>query len=413
MKKLYLKNVKGFKEEFIEFKDVNFLVGENSTGKTTILQILNIINNAQFLLEGSFSSRDFDLGYFKEIIYSGAEDDYFRIGIENTQNKTRYLFEFVAQNSRPIVSYIKIRISGHDIKIKVENDKLLISENEIKRSSFKLWCNDLSIEDDYKEIENNEFYTLFVHLNLVLNKVLNDRESAISLIRQGTSLFDDFYWIDPIRAKPKRIYESFNSGYSAEGEHTPRLLKSLLESKNQIEKNRVLNILNKFGNDSNLYTNIKIKNFGTEESSPFEVLIDYNNYSSKITNVGYGVSQVLPLLVQILSSKQDSYSIQQPEVHLHPKAQAAFGTFVFNSTENDGNKFIIETHSDYLINRFRIEMNKSKNNNSTAQVIFFERKSKGNKIKQIELNKNGTYKGNIPVRFREFFIKEELRILEF
>lgn len=40
MKSLYFKNFKGFKEELNDFKDVNFLVGENSTGKTSVLKLV-------------------------------------------------------------------------------------------------------------------------------------------------------------------------------------------------------------------------------------------------------------------------------------------------------------------------------------------------------------------------------------
>ena len=103
--------------------------------------------------------------------------------------------------------------------------------------------------------------------------------------------------------------------------------------------------------------------------------------------------------------------IQQPEVHLHPKAQAALGEFIYNIHIFEKQNFLIETHSEYLINRFRIISSKNKEKNIDSQVIFFERTDKGNKIHVIEIH-NGQYSENQPASFSDFFIKEELKLLE-
>ena len=93
--------------------------------------------------------------------------------------------------------------------------------------------------------------------------------------------------------------------------------------------------------------------------------------------------------------------IQQPEVHLHPKAQAALGEFIYNIHIFEKKKFLIETHSEYLINRFRIISSKNKEKNIDSQVIFFERTDKGNKIHVIEIH-NGQYSENQPKSFSDF-----------
>jgi hypothetical protein len=70
-----------------------------------------------------------------------------------------------------------------------------------------------------------------------------------------------------------------------------------------------------------------------------------------ITNVGAGVSQVLPvLLICLESEKDDTIIFEHPEIHLHPNAQAALADY-FLELANSGRRLIVETHSQYFINR--------------------------------------------------------------
>ncbi|MCC8198228.1 MAG: AAA family ATPase, partial [Tannerellaceae bacterium] len=134
----------------------------------------------------------------------------------------------------------------------------------------------------------------------------------------------------------------------------------------------------------------------------------------RMTNVGYGVSQILPLLIEPLTSTSDLFSYQQPEVHLHPKAQVAFGDFIFDSFIINKNRFIIETHSDYILNRFRYAMSKSKiDKEIDAKILFFERNSSGTNLISIPINKNGKFEEELPESYINFFIDEELKMLEF
>lgn len=138
----------------------------------------------------------------------------------------------------------------------------------------------------------------------------------------------------------------------------------------------------------------------------------------KISNVGYGVSQALPVLVETLArNKGEWFGMQQPEIHLHPKAQAAVGELFFNENYNQNKKFIIETHSDYIIDRFRYCLNRKHKEVATdkkidAQVLFFERTDEGNQIHRIEIKEDGAYDENQPKSFREFFINEELKLIQ-
>ena len=70
--------------------------------------------------------------------------------------------------------------------------------------------------------------------------------------------------------------------------------------------------------------------------------------------VGVGVSQVLPILVAgLLAPRGSLLLVEQPELHLHPRAQARLAHF-FVSLANTGRQCVVETHSEYLVNELRL-----------------------------------------------------------
>ena len=140
-------------------------------------------------------------------------------------------------------------------------------------------------------------------------------------------------------------------------------------------------------------------------------MIRLSGQSFNIENVGYGVSQVLPLVVEFLSRKEGRrFAVQQPEVHLHPRAQAALGSLLFFLAAERKHTFLIETHSDFLIDRYRLEMNGS-TEPPLSQILFFSRTATGNQIVPIDISEKGHYPVEQPVAFRDFFVREEMRLL--
>ena len=121
----------------------------------------------------------------------------------------------------------------------------------------------------------------------------------------------------------------------------------------------------------------------------------------------------MPIVIEMLRNKNHLFSIQQPEVHLHPKAQSAFGEFIYNSITEFKNRFIIETHSDFTINKFRYNQYLNKNEKLQAQVVFFEMCETGTKLTLLKINNKGQFPENIPDSYSKFFIDEEMKMLEF
>ncbi len=92
------------------------------------------------------------------------------------------------------------------------------------------------------------------------------------------------------------------------------------------------------------------------ESIAYVAAIQSRSASTKSVNlsqVGFGVGQVLPVLVAGLKGPNDStLLLEQPEIHLHPRLQAMLAEFLI-CTVQGGKTVVVETHSDHLINRLR------------------------------------------------------------
>jgi predicted ATPase len=171
-------------------------------------------------------------------------------------------------------------------------------------------------------------------------------------------------------------------------------------------------LLERFGEESGLFSTVDAHTFGSDPSAPFEVLVQISGIPLNISNVGYGVSQVLPVVVEMLTRpKGHWFAIQQPEVHLHPRAQAALGELIHFLVTDLGHRYLIETHSDHLVDRFRLRVSKT-GKPTDSQVLFFERTAEGNVVFPLNIDSKGRYPYDQPPSFRRFFLDEELSLLE-
>ncbi len=110
-----------------------------------------------------------------------------------------------------------------------------------------------------------------------------------------------------------------------------------------------------------------------------------------LTNVGVGVSQVLPIIVMALLAEPPTLLIfEQPELHLHPKVQARLADF-FLSVALIGKQCLLETHSEYLIERFRRRVAEAMEDSLLSVLkIYFTERLKGTTIcEEVEVSRYG------------------------
>ena len=233
-------------------------------------------------------------------------------------------------------------------------------------------------------------------------------------------LFDDLYEdlvfllenssIAPIRSKPRRTYDPLKEAETPEGSEIPMVLMRLSATSKDEWAELKRNILD-FGEASGLFTDIKVRHLG-KLGDPFQLQITVRGPRSNLMDVGYGVSQVLPILVRILREKQTRFLLQQPEVHLHPKGQAELTSLFVDVIKNRQNSFVIETHSDHMIDRARIEIMKRRLNPEDLSLIYLEPFQNKVKVHNIRFDSEGNMEG-APDGYRAFFLKESDKLLGF
>lgn len=173
-------------------------------------------------------------------------------------------------------------------------------------------------------------------------------------------------YVSPLRAHPKRYYfldkANINTALDTlDGDSLTEILK---------ENNVVKNKVNKWLNNFNLSVNVS-----TLQDVIHKLKIKQNNLDLDITDVGFGISQVLPVIVQGFLSFENSLTIiEQPEIHLHPKMQADLADLFIDiiKVNRSAKKYLlIETHSEYLLKRLRRRISENKNITSDDVAIYF------------------------------------------
>ena len=175
--------------------------------------------------------------------------------------------------------------------------------------------------------------------------------------------------------------------------------------------------LEDFGKAAGLFDEISIKRLGERGSRPFQIqLLKFGRRLKgpprNLIDVGYGVSQVLPVITELLRSDAPStFLLQQPEVHLHPSAQAALGS-LFCQVAGPERQLVVETHSDHLLDRVRMEVRDGEGalNPEDVSILFFERGELDVRIHSLRIDDEGNII-DAPDSYRSFFMEETARSL--
>jgi predicted ATPase len=211
---------------------------------------------------------------------------------------------------------------------------------------------------------------------------------AASLLR---NYLNNLVYIRPLRAYPERLY-IFSEITGEQVGQTGKMIANTLYKSPQ-----VLDAVNKQLELFDLGYEIKISNFKDEETSDlsdvFAIrLIDkYTGVNVSLLDVGFGISQILPVIIQSVLSRNQTIVIEQPEIHIHPRLQAQLGSLLAESVKSFSNRFIIETHSEHLLLRLQKLIRKGELTTEDISVIYVDRDSDGSKCLQLRLDSDGDF----------------------
>ena len=256
----------------------------------------------------------------------------------------------------------------------------------------------------------------FIDIGYRLDKDYKDSDPEFQTeLKDLTNLWFEFFELvkskphsfAPVRVKPERTYDAIDQTPMSEGNHTPMVLAKSRFGPSE-DWMRLRDKLDQFGKSSGLFEDINVKALGKSESDPFQLMVKTGGPSRNLIDVGYGVSQALPVLVDLLTGKANRfYLMQQPEIHLHPRAQAHLGSFLTEFTRVSKSTLVVETHSDYLIDRVRSEVRRDVQlQPEDVSLLFFEKAGSSVSVHQIHLDSEGDLI-DPPVSYGQFFLEEQ------
>ena len=161
------------------------------------------------------------------------------------------------------------------------------------------------------------------------------------------------------------------------------------------------------GRTLGLWETIEVSEHGQE--GPTEVSVTTTAGSHNLLDVGYGVHSLLPLVSAIEDTVSPSvFLLQQPEVHVHPVAQAKLAQYMAEGPHD----YLIETHSDHVVDRFRLCVLEEVLRPEDLIILYFEKDedAEESKIHSISVDRQGNIL-NAPDSYREFFLTETERLL--
>jgi len=381
IEKLKLENFKCFKQTDIEFGKITILTGANSSGKSSLIDALLIaFQTNNFPLYLSPNGSYVNLGDFKNIVNQNISSNTILINI---------LFDFMEIESKWDINAINSL---------PELNSLLIKSRESKnnRKSSGIYYNKIT------KINENQ-YKLFDDEN----QVFNEMEDLINKI-QFKNFIDkiSFNFIDSFRSKPQRTYlqvpkasKILSNGDGFENQ----IIEWEEKNKSKIEK--LINILSE----------LKILNsFKTDKigNGMFVLKVQPKPYGifNSITDVGFGVSKILPVIVADLQLAENSLlAVSEPEIDLHPSVQANLANYFANQANKNQKQYIVETHSEYLINRLRLLIARGELKEEDVKMYFFENNGIETTTFPILLKKDGSIEG-APLNFFKTYTIDVMEI---
>lgn len=426
---VYIDNFRGFSDALIPINQVNFLVGENSTGKTSFLELIEVFSDMSFwFFEPRYGVPGTPTRHFLDLVSASSSSKKSfcvgAIGMAGGEDSSLcgMLVTYSNSEGRPVPTRVSI-IKGESLR--TIDGRLWLGKTGDKYKTRTRTCisqraeetttdalrrlvaahklnTSFKITEVREEVQGGPLFMRFE--DFLFNGVgFNEREVSVPF-----PFMSNFVELAPIRTKPKRTYDAPQTGFSPEGDHTPYVIKKRLSNKTQAEA--FLVFLERAGKNSGLFKSVTVKPYGTGPQAPFEMRIVLGKAALGLENVGYGVSQALPLIVEMfVRPKRTAFAIQQPEVHLHPKAQATFGDLIAELARSDDKRFMIETHSDFTIDRFRLNIRQ--HGAIPSQLLFFERTESVNIVTPIAIQSNGDLDSDQPDSYRTFFFNESLELL--
>jgi predicted ATPase len=377
IKQVSLSNYKCFKEQVFELSDINLFFGLNGRGKSSVLQAILLmsqsIHETNSLKELLVSSNFLRLGNFDDIKNSNSNIEEIKFGFETDVEKMEsFRFEYI----KNIKSVDKGSLNEFELN-GVKSSEELISDSDTL-DSIVLKNRSINYKDD--------------------SRILN--------------IFRNIHYVSADRIGPRLYVDKFGVGNidktGSRGENSINVLSSYSEKLN--EKYFIGNLPPKDLTElcqqwlSYIFNgaNIEINDNG-ESVLALKINPKDDGQLYKSVNVGFGYSYILSIILTCLIAKENDIVVfENPEAHLHPKAQSRL-THLFARLSLNNVQLFIESHSEHILNGLRVII-ADKNNNISDKMVSSYFFGENFNIEKLDIDNKG-FINNWP---KDFFDQTEL-----
>ena len=429
LKQLRIQNFKGWVDTGdMELAPITVFFGSNSSGKSSIGQFLVMLKQSVqqqdrktvFLLSGEQVS--VDLGTPEDIFYSHNTDQSIRfdymwdMGAKNSLSTSdgRSMYDSLhfygnvgVQN--PKAPYLTVK----DFLYQLYNgDSMLLSVGMEQGKTEKQNEGKYELRNEGIELKRNRVRTWklsdpikFYGFPDTAMAYYQDSDFLQDLSLQQEILFSHFFYLGPLRSKSRRIYGWTGANPESVGDDGSLAIQSILSARHLGRKLQFKpkarnmdfeEVIGKALKDMELVEDYRIVQIGNRQDYEVKVKIKGIGNFVSLPDVGFGVSQVLPVVVQLFYAPDDSIIfIEQPEIHLHPRAQSLLADIIVDAIKMRENakkkrlQLIIETHSEYLLRRLQMRMSDETLSPDDLRAYFVVNRDNQSELNKLEVDLYG------------------------
>ena len=409
IKSIGLNNFKCFEETHLDFRLVNVFIGPNGSGKSSIAQALMILKQSvgkKYLnLE-----EPINLGKFEDILYFMADSPEITIKLSGIIShkyqwpesiewlKFFVHFSYVIALDKENLKQQQISFQSHQSQ---GSDIELRNFQKLRKIEAKCSPTEEIISPEEIRFEN------FDSINLRCGKVVGQpieiagstgdvqiyRDILTEIFDSVKNIIQKIFYVPGLRGintPTSKIYDeqvaefTQNKAISADAE---KLVTALGEYPDIAKKtSRIL--------ESVINTNIQYK-IAPGRKQTIDVL--RHDWKTSIVNEGLGLNQMLFPLFQVLIAPEDSFIIiEEPELHLHPRAQAKFVNELVKIAKEEKKQLLLITHSEHILFRLLTLIAKKELPSGELNIYSFSLNSTGARAKKLEVTEDGRLKGALP-----------------
>jgi predicted ATPase len=365
---LQLGNFKSWREVNVALAPITGFFGTNSSGKSSLLQALLLMSQS---IESSDPKQIFEFGNEKSLVSLGSFDDLI----------------FSRNNSLELLLGVHFESNGNEFRLK----SIIRSDSQ----GIGLFAIEFQKNHDFAEMYEQDFLqkaTKFYHPPL--EKFHDPNRIGESVENEFAEIITDLMYLGPIRETPKRTYlwtGAAPSNVGKAGENTIAALLAARVGGNKVDGIPLENYLAEKLKDLGLIDSFRLEEL-REGTNIFRVLVRRTPESPEVslTDVGFGVSQVLPVLVLCYYVPEGStILLEQPELHLHPSVQSGIADIFIDAYQKRGVQIILESHSEHLLRRLQRRIAEEAILTSDVNLYFCRLEHGESKLESLEIDEYG------------------------